>query len=410
LRLTSPPREQTGLPLNWQVGLYYSDQWDHHTNFQQIPGVNTTFQRIFGYSMDAPQSLIEQTFGGPGIGALFPSDIDEDDHSHYDERQAAAFGQVDFDITPSLHGTVGLRYVFARADYNFQTYGFYQIGNISPYNQLDRYYALTPKFSVDYDLTPNSSLYATAGKGFRLGGPTGPVPFGPTTVCGGDEAAQGVTSQPKKFDSDKLWSYEIGTKNRLDDNRLSIDGALYYIDWNQIQQQIYLPTCGYYYTTNAGNAESYGAELEVHYRVMHGLTLGASGSAEHAVITSSNDPLTVAVGEKVLNTPDWTLTASAEYDWPVGDEAVAFVRSDYSWVGRSHGSYIRANSNFSNPQYDVLNASIGFRMPSYDVSLYAKNLSDDRTIIQRPEINTVIEGYTVRPLTVGLTVKVPFGG
>ena len=36
--------------------------------------------------------------------------------------------------------------------------------------------------------------------------------------------------------------------------------------------------------------------------------------------------------------------------------------------------------------------------------------SDDRTIIQRPEINTVIEGYTVRPLTVGLTVKVPFGG
>jgi outer membrane receptor protein involved in Fe transport len=229
-------------------------------------------------------------------------------------------------------------------------------------------------------------------------------------VCGGDEAAQGVTSQPKKFDSDKLWSYEIGTKNRLDDNRLSIDGALYYIDWNQIQQQIYLPTCGYYYTTNAGNAESYGAELEVHYRVMHGLTLGASGSAEHAVITSSNDPLTVAVGEKVLNTPDWTLTASAEYDWPVGDEAVAFVRSDYSWVGRSHGSYIRANSNFSNPQYDVLNASIGFRMPSYDVSLYAKNLSDDRTIIQRPEINTVIEGYTVRPLTVGLTVKVPFGG
>ena len=58
LRLTSPPREQTGLPLNWQVGLYYSDQWDHHTNFQQIPGVNTTFQRIFGYSMDAPQSLI----------------------------------------------------------------------------------------------------------------------------------------------------------------------------------------------------------------------------------------------------------------------------------------------------------------------------------------------------------------
>jgi outer membrane receptor protein involved in Fe transport len=370
--------------------------------------VNTEFANIFGYSMDAPQSLIEQTFGTPGQ-PLFPGDIDEDDHSHYDERQAAIFGQTEVDILPDLHGTVGLRYVFARADYNFQTLGFYQIGNISPYNQLDRYYALTPKFSLDYDVTPETSVYATAAKGFRLGGPTGPVPFGPTTVCGGDEAAQGITSQPRKFDSDKLWSYELGTKNRLDDNRLSIDGAVYYVDWKDIQQQIYLPTCGYYYTTNAGDAESYGAELEVHYLVMKGLTVGGSATAEHAVITRSNDPLTVAVGEKILNTPDWALSLSSEYDWPVGDESLAFVRGDYSWDGRSHGSYIVTNSNYSNPQYDVLNASVGVKFATFEVSLYAKNLTNDRTIIQRPEINTVIEGYTVRPLTVGVTVKVPFG-
>ena len=45
---------------------------------------------------------------------------------------------------------------------------------------------------------------------------------------------------------------------------------------------------------------------------------------------------------------------------------------------------------------------------TYDVSLYVKNLGDDRTIIQRPEINTVVEGYTVRPLTVGLTGTIRF--
>jgi outer membrane receptor protein involved in Fe transport len=407
LRLASPPKDETGLPLTWQVGLYYADQYDKHVNYQRIPGVNTTFQQIFGYSMDSPQSLVEQTYGAPGL-VLFPDDIDEDDHSHYDERQAAVFGQTDFDILPDLHGTVGLRYVYARADYNFQTLGFYQIGNISPYNQLDHYYALTPKFSVDYDIDPESSVYATASKGFRLGGPTGPLPFGPTTVCAGDEAAQGVTSQPTKFDSDKLWSYELGSKNRLDNDRLSIDGAIYYIDWQNIQQQIYLPTCGYYYTTNVGNAESYGSEIEIHYRALPGLTFGLTGSAEHAVITSTNNAQTVQVGEKVLNTPDWTATFSAEYHFPLTDEITGFARSDYSWVGRSRGSYVATNSNFSNPQYDVLNASIGVETASFSVSLYAKNLGDDKTIIQRPEINTVIEGYTVRPLTVGMTAKVPF--
>ncbi len=408
LRLASPPKDKSGLPITWLAGLYYDDQWDHHTNFQQIPGVNTTFQKIFGYSMNSPQSLIEQTYSIPGFTNLFPSDIDEDDHSHYDERQAAAFGQTDFDILPDLHGTVGLRYVYARADYNFQTYGFYQIGTISPYNQLDHYYALTPKFSVDYDIDPNSSVYATASKGFRLGGPTGPVPFGPTTVCGGDEAAQGVKTQPIKFDSDKLWNYELGTKNRLDDDRLSVDAAVYYIDWRNIQQQIYLPTCGYYYTTNVGNAESYGSEFEVHYRALPGLTLGLNGSVEHAVITQTNNPQTVQVGQKVLNTPDWTGTVSAEYHWSLTDDVTGFVRTDYSWVGRSRGSYVESNSNYANPQYDVLNGSVGIETDRYSVSLYVKNLGDDRTIIQRPEIDTIIEGYTVRPLTIGMTGKLNF--
>ena len=51
---------------------------------------------------------------------------------------------------------------------------------------------------------------------------------------------------------------------------------------------------------------------------------------------------------------------------------------------------------------------VGIETETYDVSLYAKNLGDNRTIIQQPELNTVIEGYTVRPLTVGVTAKFRF--
>jgi outer membrane receptor protein involved in Fe transport len=67
------------------------------------------------------------------------------------------------------------------------------------------------------------------------------------------------------------------------------------------------------------------------------------------------------------------------------------------------------NLNFNNPSYGVLNANITLSINThYELSLYAKNLLDDHTIIQSPEINTVYEGYTVHPREVGVTLKAFF--
>ena len=197
-------------------------------------------------------------------------------------------------------------------------------------------------------------------------------------------------------------------RNRLDDNRLSIDGSAYYTQWDNIQQQIYLPTCGYYVTLNVGDAEIYGGEIEASYRPMTGLTLGATASYQHAAITRTDNSATVTVGQRLIDVPYETLTGSVQYDYPLDGDMTLTARADYTWQGRSNGSYQVGNANYYNPPYGVMNASVGVETDSYDVSLYVKNLGDDRTIIQRPQINTVIEGYTVRPLTVGLTAKVKF--
>jgi iron complex outermembrane receptor protein len=118
-----------------------------------------------------------------------------------------------------------MRYLYARDVVNFTTYGFYQIGNFSPFNQQAHSYAFTPKFTLTYDVDPDSNVYGSISKGYRLGGPEpSPAPFGPTTVCNGDFTNLGITSDPLKFASDKLWTYEVGSKNRLDDNKMSIDG------------------------------------------------------------------------------------------------------------------------------------------------------------------------------------------
>jgi hypothetical protein len=58
--------------------------------------------------------------------------------------------------------------------------------------------------------------------------------------------------------------------------------------------------------------------------------------------------------------------------------------------------------------YSVLNASVGVALHSYEISVFAKNLLDDRKIIQRPALLFEPEAYTVRPLTAGLNVKLRF--
>jgi outer membrane receptor protein involved in Fe transport len=400
LRLSSPTTDSG--PLKWVVGAYYQNYWEDRNQVETIPGLNAAFQNIYGYPIAQDPNI------GDGDPNLYEGDLIWYERLHLNERQYAVFGQADFDILPNLHGSAGIRYVYARSSETREGGGFYDLGNPHPYESLARYYAATPRFSVSYDVTPEATTYVTIAKGFRLGGPTGPDPVGPTSPCNQDYANLGIKTPPTSYASDKLWSYEGGVNARLLDDSLSINAAGYYIDWQNIQQTINLPICGFAFTSNVGNAESYGTELEMAYKPIAELTLGLNGSFEHAVITSTVNAATAAVGQKVLNVPDWTLDISAEYSTPVADDYLGFIRFDYNWTGRSHGTYIVTNPNYSNPQYDVFNASIGVEHGDIRVSLYGKNLNDNRTIIQQPTINTVTQGFTVYPMTVGINATYKF--
>jgi outer membrane receptor protein involved in Fe transport len=400
VRLSSPA--DAGGPIKWVAGLYYQNYWDNRNQVEKIPGLDAKFQQIYGYPIWQDPNL------GDGDPNLYEGDLIWFERVHINERQYAAFGQADFDILPDLHGAAGIRYVYARSSESRDGGGFYDLGNAHPYETLGRYYATTPRFSLTYDLTPDATIYATIAKGFRLGGPTGPDPVGPTSPCNQDYKNLNITAPPTTYGSDKLWSYETGVKARLLDNSLSINASGFYIDWEKIQQTINLPICGFAFTSNVGNAESYGTEVEVLYKPIADLTLGVNGSVEHSVITSTVNASTAAVGQSVLAVPDWTLDVSAEYTMPINDALLGFIRADYDWTGHSHGSYMPTNPNFENLAYDVFNMSVGFDYGNLRASLYGKNLNNNQTIIQQPTINSVIEGYTVRPMTIGVNVTYKF--
>ena len=81
---------------------------------------------------------------------------------------------------------------------------------------------------------------------------------------------------PSTYDSDSLWSYELGAKDSLFDNRLSFQTSVYYIDWTGIQTSVNLPSCGAFYTANRGKAISQGFDFQVAAILAEGLKVSAN--------------------------------------------------------------------------------------------------------------------------------------
>ena len=395
LRLASKSMADTGLPYSWIGGLYFSDQHVHLSDQEYITGVDGALETLYGTS---PVNI-------PVISNPLTDDLVYSNTDRYDERQYAVFGEFTYSPVDTVRLTAGLRYNFARESLGGTGGGYYNADAAPEFGYNSRSYAVTPKFAVTWDVTQTQTLYANASKGFRLGAPNQPIP---QFECSADFANLGISGAPERYNSDSLWSYELGDKARLFDNRLSVDAAVYYITWKNVQQHIYLPICGFDYTTNAGNAESYGTEVSMRGRVTTDLVLTASASYTHSTLTQVDPGLGATVGEELLGTPLWTAAFGAEYTHPVRDGMEGFIRADWEWTGPSRGAFSNTDPDYGRPVYNVLNASVGADFGSMVVTLYAKNLLDQNKTIQRPSLLSVSEGYTVRPLTIGVTLSKDF--
>jgi iron complex outermembrane receptor protein len=412
-RLSSPVEQKQ---VKWVAGAFVADQEWSHLDYETAPGFSNAFQNIYGYNINT-DPILNPSVGTPQYNPNFwDNDLVWTVDDHNDVKQYAIFGQVDIDVLPTLHVGIGDRYVWAEEKFTETGGGFFDYGGAgttgAPYTQSARFSTSTPKFTITYDLADQSSLYASAGKGFRLGGATTP---NTNAACVEGLLQLGDTSAPKTYGPDHLWSYEFGTKNLLFEKTLSVNADVYYIDWKQIQQTITIPICGGAFNANVGDATAIGGELEVRYKppLISGLTLSANFGGEHAYITATNNAQTAGVGQDVLYTPRYTANATANYAWHVTDDVAAFVLADYEYTGQSYGSFIIStpeapNPSYINPSYSAVNLSTGVNVGRYQVSLFAKNLFDNKTILQAPTVNSVTMGYTLRPLTVGVGLQAKF--
>jgi len=425
-RLSSPAEQKR---IKWVAGVFVADQEYSHLDYETAPGYGAAFQNIYGYNINTDPVLNPSIGNPPYLPNFWANDLVWTVLDHNDTKQYAVFGQIDIDVTPTLHVGIGDRYVKAKERFTESGGGFFDFGGggtgtctiptgatsciptppSGPYTQSADFSTSTPKVTVTYDVTALSSLYATAGKGFRLGGATTP---NTNAACIAGLKQLGYNNVPTNYDPDSLWSYELGTKSLVFEKSLSVNADVYFIDWKKIQQSIVIPICGGQFNTNVGDARAIGGEIEARYKppVLSGLMLGLNLGAEHAYITSTVNATAFAVGDHVLYTPEYTATLLADYSWHLSDTIGAFVRGDYEYTGKSYGAFSPQASQpfYLDPAYSVVNLNAGVTMGIFEVSAFAKNLADNKTILQSPQINGVTEGYTLRPRTIGLALQAKF--
>jgi outer membrane receptor protein involved in Fe transport len=408
-------------PLMWTTGLFLSV--NKQTSIEQIndPDLNALFESVFATNYI-------NVFGVP----LMPNNDSYYGYNYSEDKQIAVFGEATYSFTDKLKATLGVR--FSRTDVSFASYAngpqnFGQTGGSGDEHQNP----VTPKFSLQYQADPNDLYYATYAKGFRIGGANAPIP---PQACPTDLANLGLTAAPDSYKSDTVNSYEIGSKNLIA-NQLQLASSIYYIQWNSIQQNIYLPICGFQFTSNFGNAVAKGADMQLNYAATKQLTfdvaIGYTDAKYTTNVGSAANPIAFAgdaiEGASVTPAPPWTVALGGQYDFGWNGRK-SFVRLDYQYQGHSNvptasedpratGTY--DSLAFTPKAYSFVSVRAGTTVDRWSISTFIDNLFNAHpefppSAYPHTEVDpynatppsAVIRAYTLRPRTIGVTATTRF--
>lgn len=291
-------------------------------------------------------------------------------------KSSSVFADTSYELFKRLTIGAGVRYF--RDDVNFSEPGAAL--------QATRFSSTDPRVYVRYAASENVNVYASAAKGFRPGG------FN----------SQG---QPP-YEPERVWTYDLGTKMRALENRLTGDLDFYvsnYSNYDIVGQTISNPSN---ITRNAGTARIKGVNADLAWRPSDQWSFGISGDYIRARFVSLQ-VINAAynVGDPLPATPEYLLVGTLERDFHwLGKPA--FARFTYSQVGPSI-YFDRAFGEFGfAPVLHLLNFNTGVQWnDSLRLSLYAQNLTNDRGYLDAFEVLNVAPRERPRTLGVEFTVN-----
>ena len=385
LRFTSPGGER----FNYVAGLYYLDL-----------NVNRGFIRRTGNC--APGGA-PAAYGEPCLIPLYRSQAGF--HSNNHDSNDAAFGQGDLRLVGGLSALAGARVQHERISYwgvrpaNDPLYpGDLALAGVLPSSGSGAvdHTAATEKLGLKYAFSPDAEAYLTWSTGYKGAGYS--TEFGATFE----------NQQPVRPETAKTW--EFGYKTEVLDGRLRFNTAVFYADYRNLQVQANRgnPDLGIvlFAPTNAGSANTKGAEWEFQARPVSALTLSGgvtyletsvnaaglqcalSAQAAAAVITgsaplntcykpsASASPIQNVEGGALPQASRWRGDLLARYDHALPAMPLAgFLQA--SAVSQSRFNYtIEQDPLTVQKAYTIVNTSLGIHdlAGRYEVSVFCDNV------------------------------------
>ncbi|WP_242445938.1 TonB-dependent receptor [Sphingopyxis lindanitolerans] len=423
--------------LDPQQRFYGSDHYTKQTHELRIssPSENR-FRLTAGMFYQRQSDTARTTYDITGIGSIpppiwatpFPASTGDPDTIFMTrvfrvDKDYALFAQGEYDILPNLTLSAGVRGFRARNS----IVGFSGIAtgssidscvrpsptpdkvciNIDKHTKQDSY---TYKLNLSWNATPDLMLYATLSSGFRPGGNNRRADVDP-------------------FKADKLYNHEIGWK--LGAGRFTFNGAAFYQKWKNMQFGLVpLNNNGVTNIYNAGDANIYGIESDVSYRV-DGLSLIASMAYTDARLGTDFceiDPATLNIvcrpgvapaapkGTRLPVQPKVKGTLTARYEFPAAAENKMFVQASMFFQGGTRSFLTDADFAAIGPTkgFVTFDLSAGTHVGNWKVEAFIENLFDRRGELSRNTYCAITfcgpyrRSYPTKPQFFGLKVGTEF--
>ncbi len=281
--------------------------------------------------------------------------------------------------------------------------------------------SLTPRFTLTYKPTDDSTFYGLMAKGTKPGdfnvayfagpslphnpniggpitGPEDPRCFQLGIALGTDDA---INCGIAVIDEEKAWTYEVGAKVTWLESRVTTNLSLFYIDWKNQGQFDTMPTYrsgglpgssinqADTVVVNAGKSRSKGLELETNYIVNDNLFLIANygfvdaeylefNSSLYASITGINDPFGAGnvAGNQLSNNPKHTFIIGAVLNRQLSGSLEGFSRIDFAYESPR---MVDETNLLKLGRRQLLNWRVGVETEQWKVTAYVTNLLDDDT-------------------------------
>lgn len=365
-----------GGPVQWIAGLYYYEETSEQPFALNVPQAvaagtpqifdftATTGACIFGF---APDYIC-------GLGGI-PGEANPDNNYYFQTgdlktEALAAYGQVDWEISPGWTAKVGLRYTEDEKEgfeeqniYAFDPNGAFGAGagvlapipwiQLTPNNNTrtleNKWDAWTGTVGLSRDFGENGLAYAQYTRGYKAGG----MRLGQLTLD------NPLTTQDERFvDEEIVDAYEVGVKNQNANGTFQYAGSAFYYDYQDQQAPVNFVNAGgivQQLIVNVPESRSFGLELEAQWLPTDALQLGFNYGYLDTEIESFdtlliNDALGISEsveGNTLPRSPEHTLTAFAGYTFDFVDRGDLTLLADWSYTDDLH------NTLFDDPIYTI---------------------------------------------------------